>query len=123
MGVSSRTDAASVSHHEKNASTIGRDLLSRIFSFFFRGRIAEGALDAEQGADETESDFRALGIRIERLEEVPPGVGPAIDLDDVSGCVQVVVDHVGIRDEEPLVAGKHVVDGIARMVTRGRPKA
>ena len=40
MGVSSSTDGASASHHEKNASTMGRERLSRIFSFFLRGESA-----------------------------------------------------------------------------------
>src|SRR5262245_11548140 len=40
IGVSSSTDGASVSHHEKNASTMWRERFSRIFSFFFRGESA-----------------------------------------------------------------------------------
>ena len=40
IGVSSRTLPASASHHEKNASTIGRKRLSRSFSFFFLGESA-----------------------------------------------------------------------------------
>jgi hypothetical protein len=40
MSVSSRTVLASASHHEKNASTTGHDLFSRIFSFLFRGESA-----------------------------------------------------------------------------------
>jgi hypothetical protein len=40
IGVSSRTDGASASHHEKNASTMCRDLFSRIFSFLRLGASA-----------------------------------------------------------------------------------
>jgi hypothetical protein len=43
-------------------------------------RIREGALDAEERADETESDFGALGIGREGLEEVPAAMSPAVDL-------------------------------------------
>jgi hypothetical protein len=105
MGVSSRVDDGS------------RPLVADLL-FLLSRRVAEGALDAEQGADEAEGDLRALGVGIERLEEVPPGVRPAVDLDDVPGRVQVVVDDVGIGDEKPLVAGEHVVDGVAGVVAR-----
>jgi len=40
IGVSSRTLSASALHQEKKASTMGRERLSRIFSFFFRGESA-----------------------------------------------------------------------------------
>ena len=40
IGVSSKTDLASASHQEKNASRMGFDRFARMPSFFFRGESA-----------------------------------------------------------------------------------
>ena len=58
------------------------------------------------------------GVRGEGLVEVPPAVGPASDLDDVAGLVEVIVDGVGIGDEVALVAGEEAVDGRAVVLVR-----
>src|SRR4051812_43123790 len=98
IGVSSSTFAASASHHEKNASTMCRDLFSRIFSFFLRGASAN-----ERSMRKSEpmkpSAILARGIRLERLEEVAPAMRPAVDLDDVAALVEMVVDDVRVGNE------------------------
>jgi len=43
---------------------------------------------------------------------------PAVDLGDTPVGVQVVVDHVRIGDEVPLVACEHVVHRVAVVPTR-----
>jgi hypothetical protein len=45
-------------------------------------------------------------------------VRPAVDLDDVASRVEMVVDDMRVGDEEALIAGQHVVDGVARMIRR-----
>src|SRR5580700_2596634 len=84
-----------VTPREERVDDGSRALVADPLFLLARG-IVKGALDAEQRTDEAECDLGALGIGGECLEEVPSRMGPAIDLDDISGLVEVVVDDVGV---------------------------
>lgn len=93
-----------------------RSLLADLL-FLPSRRVGDRALDPKERANEAERYLRAIRIGIERFEEVAPAVDLAVDLDDVAYRVEVVVDDVGIGDEEALITGEDVVDGVARMVS------
>jgi hypothetical protein len=76
------------------------------------------AFDAEQLTNESERLTRPLRLGLECLEEIPPRMSPARDLDDVTAAVQVVVDGVRVRDEIAVVAGQHAVDHFAIVLGR-----
>jgi hypothetical protein len=80
---------------------------------FLSRRGLDGALDAEEAFDQREGVLGELGLRAERLEEVPPGMRPTCHFDHVAVLVQVVVDGGGVGDEVALVAGEQEVDRVA----------
>jgi hypothetical protein len=82
------------------------------------GRRLQRPLESVEPADQRERVLGPRRVGGEGLVEVPPAVGPAPDLDDVAGLVEVIVDGVGIGDEVALVAGEETIDGLAVVLVR-----
>ena len=83
---------------ERSRITLG--VLSRAYLLLPRRRL-ERAFDLADGAAQSERRDRAVRIGVGSLEGVAPTVGPPANLGDVSGRVEMVVDHVGVGDKQP----------------------
>jgi len=92
-------------------------LATDLLALLAGGRL-DRTLEAIEAADERQRVFGPRRIGSEGLVEVPPAMGPAPDLDDVAGLVEMVVDRVGVGDEVTLVAGEQAVDGRAVVLVR-----